>query len=107
MDTRGACHVDADPGPERGKAHVVFSAAKQQGGAARLCLFQSSLLASAPDFEDYNITIKGITWRLGPIKLQLGILFFGLGPSFLVGGGPGYMGETGVRRRKGNKKCPL
>ena len=31
-----------------------------------------------------EITIKSIKWRLGPIKLLLGFLFFGLGPSFLV-----------------------
>ena len=38
----------------------------------------------APNFEDIDITIKSIKWRLGPIKLLLGFLFFGLGPSFLV-----------------------
>ena len=32
-----------------------------------------------------EITIKLIEWRFGPMKLLLGFLFFGLGPSFLVG----------------------
>ena len=42
--THGAGRMKAGSEPERGNAHVVFSAAKQQGGAAQLCLFQSSLL---------------------------------------------------------------
>ena len=32
MTTRGACHVTVDPEAERGIAHVVFSAARPQGG---------------------------------------------------------------------------
>ena len=37
MNTRGACRVNADPASERGNAHVVFSAAKRQGGDRYRC----------------------------------------------------------------------
>ena len=50
-----------------------------------------------------EITIKLIEWRFGPMKLLLGFLFFGLGPSFLLEGGPDHMREEGVSRRRGNK----
>ena len=44
MNTRGAGRIIADPEAEHGNAHVVFSAAKRQGGAVIVVTLLSSLV---------------------------------------------------------------
>ena len=68
--------------PGWGLRHKTFSSS----------LFSPPVLLASGQIH-YNKSWSCIKWRLGPIKLLLGIHFFGLGPSFLMQGSPDHMGK--------------